>query len=440
MSTKKKSFSRKILGVVSVLVCILILPFLLNGIYTLYESTLYDKPGKMIETDYGNIHVYTKLHGGLHKPVYVFLDGFGGGSAYYDFKMLWEPLSESASIVTIDYLGYGMSEITNSERFAGNIASEIDAALSNAGVQGPYTLVAHSLGGFYAMEYSIRFPDKVASLIFLDNAIPDDVLSENGADMTAYKDSRPIYMLLKYSGLLRFLPQNESPWLSGDELKASAYYERKMLLNRTIMNEIDNTSINAENLADKKAPDSIPELILVSKQNNEASIEQGAAITWEEYHEDFKNSNSHSAVLMLDTGHYMHYEAPEKVLNAIDSFMNTQDLTNDNKIYLIANETAAQIIEAFTNKNIDDTGFPYEEMPPEGIVFPENIRTEISENSSIKSINLIKQEDNSYIAEVLCSNTQNGSGKTFMYVDFYVRDDNTRHVNTIYFSETPINY
>ena len=79
------------------------------------------------------MHVYSQLQDDQDAPVYVFLEGFGGGSSYYNYKMLWEPLSDKASIVTIDYLGYGMSDSTNADRTVDNIVTETSDALTTAG-------------------------------------------------------------------------------------------------------------------------------------------------------------------------------------------------------------------------------------------------------------------------------------------------------------------
>ena len=202
----------------------------------------------------GKMHAYSQLQGGNTGSVYVVLDGSGGGSSYYNYKMLWEPWAGEATIVTIDYLGYGMSESTNAERTVDNVVSEIDTALSQTGIEGPYIFVSHSLGGFYTTGYSIKYPQKVAALILLDNAIPDDVLSGGDAEMAGYKQARPLYMLLKYTGILRFMTDNSSTWLNEEEQKASTYFEIKMLLNRTIMNEIGNTANNALYLDDQEVP------------------------------------------------------------------------------------------------------------------------------------------------------------------------------------------
>jgi pimeloyl-ACP methyl ester carboxylesterase len=45
--------------------------------------------------------------------------------------------------------------------------------LGNAGVQEPYVLVGHSLGGTNMQLYASRYPDEVAGVVLVDSALED---------------------------------------------------------------------------------------------------------------------------------------------------------------------------------------------------------------------------------------------------------------------------
>lgn len=313
--TKNKKIIQIIYRIGLLLLGALMLLLFTNTAYSIYESIQYQKPGEMIETANGKVHVYTKLIEN-EGPVYVFLNGFGGGSSYYDFKRLWEPLSAHSSIVTIDYLGYGMSETTTAERTIEHVVSELDEALTNAGISGPYILVSHSLGGFYAAGYSVNYPEKTEALIFLDNSLPGDVLDETESEMDVYKQMRPQLLFFKYTGLLRLMEQGETPGLTVDEQKAYTYHQNKMLLNATVMDEIDHMKTNAAYLMDRPVMDVIPELLLVSGETNRQGIEAGA-----EAHQQYLNAHPQSELILIEAGHYLHNEVPEQVLDAINQFV-----------------------------------------------------------------------------------------------------------------------
>ena len=117
-------------------------------------------PGELVEVDDGSrMHVYSReAYPG--EPTIVFLAGIGLGEFLYEFESVWEPLSEDVNVATVDYLGYGFSDSTSKERTSQNVATEVHDALHGAGVQGPYVLVAHSIGGLYGLEFAGRVPGR----------------------------------------------------------------------------------------------------------------------------------------------------------------------------------------------------------------------------------------------------------------------------------------
>ena len=44
--------------------------------------------------------------------------------------------------------------------------------MKNAGIKRPYVFVGHSLGGLVARLYESQFPDEVAGLVIVDQAMP----------------------------------------------------------------------------------------------------------------------------------------------------------------------------------------------------------------------------------------------------------------------------
>ncbi len=103
---------------------------------------------------------------GSARPTVVFENG-GGGSLE-----LWGQVparvSEFARVVAYDRAGDGLSDKGTTERNGRNIASELHAALRNAGIPPPYILVGHSLGGPYARVFAGIYPKEVAGMVLVD--------------------------------------------------------------------------------------------------------------------------------------------------------------------------------------------------------------------------------------------------------------------------------
>lgn len=310
----------KTLKVVSISIAALFAAVLfINLIYSAYESFHYKPAGELVETQNGRIHVYKQLHENSDSTI-VFLDAFGGGSSYYDFKMLWEPLSEQYSIATLDYLGYGMSESTNAERTLENISSEIKEALQNAALPEPYIFVSHSLGGIYATDYAVKYPDTIKSIIFIDNSAPN-ILAADDTELQMLLKQRPLFLFMKLTGAIRFMSENSTPGLTAEERRASTYFTNKNMFNKVMMSEIKYTTENCTSMIDVKIPDDIPELMMVSKSNDDMSLEFNWPKSWLQSHEDIFNSNSDSELLLLDAGHYLHWEKTDEVLQHIIDFL-----------------------------------------------------------------------------------------------------------------------
>jgi pimeloyl-ACP methyl ester carboxylesterase len=65
----------------------------------------------------------------------------------------------------------GWSEMGPDPRDAKQITSELHTLLSKAGIEGPYVLVGHSLGGISMLTYANRYPDQVSGVVLVDSSI-----------------------------------------------------------------------------------------------------------------------------------------------------------------------------------------------------------------------------------------------------------------------------
>lgn len=100
-------------------------------------------------------------------------------SAYFEEENL---------VVFIDRAGYGFSDGTNNEMTLEYIVEDYRAALKNAGIEAPYILMPHSIGGAYANYWASNYPEEIEAIVFVDgsqlnaNAFADEPVSEVGLD------------------------------------------------------------------------------------------------------------------------------------------------------------------------------------------------------------------------------------------------------------------
>ena len=88
------------------------------------------------------------------------------------------------AVYALDLLGHGKSIKPKDlkEYNVGRVFEHFESWLRSLGFDSPLILVGHSLGGYLAMEYALRFPEKVRALVLVD----------------------PFYCLEQLSPLLRF--------------------------------------------------------------------------------------------------------------------------------------------------------------------------------------------------------------------------------------------
>ena len=103
-------------------------------------------------------------------PVVVFQSGLGDDHATWAAVLRQLPAQHEA--VVPDRPGYGASPGRAGIRSACRIAEEQHALLRQAGLQPPYVLVGHSLGGLYQYVYARMYPQDVAGLVLLDPTHP----------------------------------------------------------------------------------------------------------------------------------------------------------------------------------------------------------------------------------------------------------------------------
>ena len=107
-------------------------------------------------------------------PAVVFLPG--AGLIGLDFLNLQAQVADVTTSVLYDRGGTGWSDAVELPRTPADVVDELRSVLSAAGVPGPYMLVGHSLGAFYARRYAQLHPEEVAGLVLLDPG-HEDILS-----------------------------------------------------------------------------------------------------------------------------------------------------------------------------------------------------------------------------------------------------------------------
>ena len=117
----------------------------------------------------------------LHNTIpVVFENGLGGRMEWWK-DVLQETAKDSTTFV-YNRPGYGNSEPALTIRDGAHIVDELRLLLQSKGLEPPYILVGHSLGGLYMQVFARKYPQDVSALILVDSTHPKQLEGEGALE------------------------------------------------------------------------------------------------------------------------------------------------------------------------------------------------------------------------------------------------------------------
>ena len=220
-------------------------------------------------------------------PVIVLQSGLGDGRTTW--KTVWQQLTARHRVFALDRPGYGDSPSTSAPRDPCQAARELHAALRETHLPPPYLLVGHSLGGLYQVVFARLYPDETAGVLLLDPTHP-------GHWATLQRETPKTAALVK--GL------------------------RNTLFTPTMRAEFDAQALCLDGLP--PWPSAVPARLLFSGRFGPLETDEFQR-TLMRLRLDWQQRLGASAETVQDSGHYLHRDAPERVLQALERALNAAD-------------------------------------------------------------------------------------------------------------------
>lgn len=302
-------------------------------------AAAYPPPGQMVDVGGYRLHINCQGAAVPGSPTVV-MEG-GNAESCLTWASVQPEVAKFTRVCTYDRAGLGWSERSPKPRTASNIVEELHTLLTNAGVEPPYVLVGHSIGGMYVRLYAHEHPDQIAGIVLVDSAheqqdvrFPESVRRLN---QLSYKMMGRVMRLLKTlnsTGLLALfagpagrawatpIPQEVRSTYLGVAFSDTKYFE-------TATQE---TAALEENFAAVRAAKietigNIP-LVVLSAGLSPIPPEGGRGISAEdaehfkavsaELHAELAALSPRGKRLVADrSGHYIQVDQPELVIDAI---------------------------------------------------------------------------------------------------------------------------
>jgi len=300
------------LGLMAVVGTVTLLSYVEHRRLMEQEIADFPPPGRLVPVstddvaETGRLHVYAE---GAGQPTVVLLSGLGTSAPYFDFLPLLRRISPGFRTIVVERAGYGWSDISDRPRDIDTVLAETRAALAAAGEQGPFVLMPHSMAVLEAIRWAQLHPEEVVAIVGLDPLVPGYVEANgDGARLS------PLITALARTGLIRDGPdvfsQNFPAMIHGRLDPDEATAAESVFFRRTntpdMWAEVRVLSANAKRVAEAGLPD-VPVHAFVSGEETEA---------WRHAVRNYAQDTG-GTVTVLDTGHYVHVEKPNRIAREI---------------------------------------------------------------------------------------------------------------------------
>lgn len=181
---KIKKIGKIAFRIVSVLIVLLLLftlgTFIYHRVKMNKELELLKEKGYYNPVSVGDYSLNVARFGNENgKHTIVSLAGLGMGDFSVAERQMTSYLESDNMVVFVDRAGYGFSDDTENEMTLEYIVEDYRKALHNAGIEAPYILMPHSIGGAYANYWASKYPDEIKAVVFLDGSqLSEDAFEE----------------------------------------------------------------------------------------------------------------------------------------------------------------------------------------------------------------------------------------------------------------------
>jgi pimeloyl-ACP methyl ester carboxylesterase len=254
---------------------------------------------------------------GTGQETFVIMPGYGAASPVLEFAPLVNNLDDHATVVVVEPFGYGYSDRkTEADRTLENMSTELHQTLTALHVHQPYTLMAHSIGALYALDYVNRFPGEVRAVVTIDGSVPIDAVASEAHQSRWLR-------LWTISGVTRWVSMVKPTLFV--RAPRDTYSEDALRQMRTLTLRNDSTPAlveesqrMAQNVNAAKGlsfPAELPVLAFVAQDTIDLLPE------WYPAHEAQLEGLVRSKLIVVNDSHYLHYHHSPEIADAVRAFL-----------------------------------------------------------------------------------------------------------------------
>ena len=277
------------------------------------DARAYPPPGQMVDVGGYRLHLQCV---GTGSPTVVLDAGLGGTSL--DWALVQPEIGQTTRVCAYDRAGMGWSESGPAPRTPEQNARELHTLLTNAGIEGPYVLVGHSLAGQNARLFAALYPDQVAGMVQVDARSEYVDARTSPAEAKGFKNLYAflgnVYKVARRLGVMRLIGANVvgAPTLSAETRAAIAMIAYSPRSQDAGIAEAIQREANDAQLAAAPALGDRPLIVLASEQNMTSEPD------WPEAQQLLAELSTQGRLIVpAGSSHYIHWDHPAVVIDAV---------------------------------------------------------------------------------------------------------------------------
>jgi pimeloyl-ACP methyl ester carboxylesterase len=313
----------------------LALPCVAQMTKPMVDDPAYSRPQRLVDVGHGRrMNIDCR---GKGSPT-VILDA-GMGDSTISWALVQPRVATRTRVCSYDRAGLGFSDGSPLPSTAVNIATDLHALLQAAGLAPPYVLVGHSAAGMYIRVFADRYPQEVAGMVSVEGSHEDQsvrgwAIGPPGqkAKWDAFLDEYESCVGAARHGLVQGTPEyakcvgDPDPRFSAAINAAQARYASTVRWQSAVASErraVFYASAEQTRATRRRFGD-MPIIVLTHspypKTKDETQQERNEkTLLWESLHLDVAAMSTRGInVIVPDSSHYIQYDHPQVVIDAID--------------------------------------------------------------------------------------------------------------------------